>query len=113
MKCISKNCKREMTKRSGKFGIFYYCPDHGTISEKVIELLAQIKEKSKEVNYNDKVENYRDVLNNDPLIAAIEKQTLAFGVQIPELVKFGIDHNVHFPNSELDTEDDWTLMRPY
>lgn len=114
MKCIDKNCTREMEKRSGKFGIFYYCPDHGTISEKGVKLLEQARE-SRTTTGN--IQNYRDVPNVDPLMLEIKKQSLAFGVGLTELEKLvesDVDHKYYFGDrNDDDDEDDWNHTNPY
>jgi hypothetical protein len=38
MKCLA--CKKEAIERNGKFGVFYFCPGHGTFSQQGSKVTA-------------------------------------------------------------------------
>lgn len=94
-----------MHVKNGKYGDFYFCPNgsHGTISlEKYKRLIANFKANKSEYRENTAYPG------NDPLMTAIEMETIAMGGGIiSELVKFYID------NPEQDQEDSWQDIRPY
>jgi hypothetical protein len=120
MKCLDKNCNREMQRRNGKFGYFYYCPVHGTISEKAVSALREyIRNKAKELttakavlysgetNMSPPMQDYDSEAHNDILFSAIEKETAALDIHVPDLVKFYIDYE------DPDDEGHWMNARLY
>lgn len=106
MKCPSKDCTEEMVHRTGKFGGFWYCRKHGTISDKGMAIIEKIRESS---SASGKIYSYSDNPNNDPLMLQIERQTLEFGVMPTELEKWIVDH----PGAADWEEDHWLNSRPY
>lgn len=106
MKCPSKGCHEEMEHRTGKFGGFWYCRAHGTISDRGMELIQRLTGSSAAgglaVPYNCTPES-------DSLMLQITRETLGFGVRPSELEEWVVDDK-----DAADYEDDhWMNTRPY
>lgn len=97
MKCLI--CKKTMKIREGKYGPFYYCPNgnHGTISVKKYNTIIQ-----KAIN--------NPINKSDPLMIAIEQQTITLGGGImTDLERFYIDNEAFYDNQD----DFWQNQREY
>ena len=105
MRCPSKGCTETMVHRQGKFGGFWYCKVHGTISDKGMAMLQPpvvTQALSTPLPYRCSPEH-------DPLMLQIERQTLAMGIQISEVEKFIVDDE----DAADYEEDHWLNTRPY
>lgn len=104
MQCLV--CKTAMLIREGKFGPFYYCPNgnHGTISVAKYEAIMKRFAESATVNDGLPTGGY------DPLMLAIERQTMALGGGVmSDLERFYIDSEAYYDNPD----DFWQNARPY
>ena len=100
MQCLV--CNTAMLTREGKFGPFYYCPNgnHGTISVAKHEaIMNQFK------GANDGL----PVGGHDPLMLAIERQTMVLGGVMSDLERFYIDSEAYYDSPN----DFWQTARPY
>ena len=99
MRCLI--CGVGMKIRTGPYGDFYYCPQgsHGTLSvTKYRAILAA----------HTSNEMARSTVPEDPLMLAVERQTLTLGGGImTDVERFYID------NLEYDPENFWQDSRPY
>lgn len=102
-KCPS--CKTEMVLRNGKYGPFFYCKDHGTISmraaKKITELLAKTEDEH----------GYSGGFNEDPLFDSIKRTSVNLGMPQDDLQQTIDFYNDHPPFS--DDEDHWMNIRDY
>lgn len=95
MKCLK--CKTEMIQRSGKHGLFWCCPksnpsdNHGTFS-------------TRQQHYNTSFHKV-SLSEPDPLMRAIERQTMALGGYLTDLDRF--------VEGSPDEEDHWMNGREY
>lgn len=103
-KCPS--CKTEMILRNGKYGPFFYCKDHGTISmraaKKITVLLKRIEDEH----------TYVGGYNENPLKDLIFRQSIGLGEpmdNLTDLAKFTVDN--HY--DAQDNEDHWMNIRDY
>lgn len=88
MQCISKNCQHELQPRTGRYGPFYYCPEHGTISAKGLEIFQAVTG-SKETS--GRVSQYTPGNDIDQLMTAIKRETLGFGCSPTDLEEWIVD----------------------
>lgn len=102
MKCPDSSCSNIMEHRNGKFGGFWYCPQHGTISDKGIAIIEKLPSLVEVASYSFSTEN-------DPLMHQIHRQTMDFGVRPSELEEWIVDDE-----GAADYEEDhWMNLRPY
>lgn len=95
---LCPTCHTEMILRNGKYGEFFYCAAHGTISKRAAEIIAQHQT------------TYAGGLNEDPLMDAVKRTSVTLGQPLDELeqlIEFVVD------NPPLDDEDHWMNTRPY
>lgn len=99
---ICPTCHTEMILRSGKYGKFFYCAAHGTISKRAAELItAHLGEPHK----------YAGGLNEDPLMSAVKRTSVAMCQPLDNLqqtIDFYVDHPPF-----TDDEDHWMNTRDY
>lgn len=105
MKCIDRNCSNEMEHRVGKFGGFWYCPQHGTISDKGAAMFKKMQEHTKVQPSAPYLSNPE----NDPVMLQIERQSLEFGVKATELESWIVDD----PDAADYEDEHWMNVRPY
>lgn len=97
-------CKTPMQTRKGRHGEFYYCPNgnHGTIG------VAKYRELMEHFTITHKPD--MGYSGSDPLMTAIEIQTMALGGGIlPDIERFYIDNEAYYD----DPDDFWQNHRPY
>lgn len=108
MNCPS--CKVKMELRTGKYGDFYYCRDHGTISKKAAAILTG-QERPPPSHYA-----YAPSPNID-LLEEVHRMSVAFGGPVgetAELLNFLTDASVEYATSgDEEDEEHWTNLRPY
>ena len=83
-----------MEHRIGKYGGFFYCKTHGTISDKGAAILQRIHS-----------------IKEDPLMDAIKRTSVSLGKPMDELEEI-IDFFVDNP-PENEDEDHWMNVREY
>ena len=112
MKCLI--CSVDMRKISGKFGEFFACKDHGTISVQngqVItkgEMTKALKKTSVRLYGADDFRPYEKF----DLELEVRKQVVELGGWIDDLDLF-IEGSPEASNSEEEEPDHWMNVRPY
>lgn len=102
MKCPSKDCTVPMVHRYGKFGGFWVCSQHGTISDKGMEILQSMDSSHGTLCHSS-------IERNEPVLLEVKKQTLEFGIQPTEIEEWIVDDE-----AAADYEEDhWMNVRPY
>lgn len=88
-----------MEHRTGKFGGFWYCKEHGTISEKEVGMIGRLA-----------LAGIADAASlQDDLLMQIERISLEFGVKASELESWIVDD----PDAADYEPDHWHNIRPY
>lgn len=115
MKCPC--CKVDMVKRQGKFGEFFYCNQHGTMSvqgTKIVttgEINRKLKSFTRKLKLCDVGSGFKDDLN---LFQQMEQQMLSFGVRLSEIDRFIEGETLELMQlNAQDDEDHWLNTRPY
>lgn len=98
------SCNGGMQRRTGKFGVFYYCAKHGTMSEKGAKILEQIRAA------RDTESTY--IPQTPSLDHAVRMQCLAMGPALSPDDQNLLDWIVD-GDPEDDEEDHWKNMRPW
>lgn len=115
MKCPC--CKVDMIRRDGRFGEFFYCKDHGTMSNQGGKVVATgvIKEKLRERANSLQLSRtmaYR--LEQPSLLMMTEQQTMGWGVRMDEIDRFIEGETLELMQLQAqDDEDHWLNTRPY
>lgn len=106
VKCIC--CGKSMIKRNGRWGEFYSCKEHGTISLQSGKVVATgnihkiLRSRQRDA---DRCGISLYTGHTTSLMLEVEKQTMMFGVMPSELEKWIVDA----PNEE----DSWMDVREY
>jgi hypothetical protein len=105
LKCISDGCNVQMSHRTGKFGGFWFCPIHGTVSDKGVAIYKVLKARTKQQGTSGTLCSWSES-STDPLGDAIARDT-SFGL-VGGLERWIVDGE-----PEDDEEDHWknTPMR--
>jgi hypothetical protein len=106
--CPNPGCNTHMEHRTGKYGGFWYCRQHGTISDARAVVVQKILDTARRSGGTTHKASPIDTTSSD-LMFQIEKQTMSFGYQPSELEKWIVDS----PHGIDDDEDHWMNVRPY
>lgn len=110
-------CKMSMVKRSGKFGEFFYCKNHGTMSVQNGKLVAtgKIKLKLSSQVRKLKLSEISTGFQNQPKLSEqMEMQMMFFGVRMTETDCFIEGETLELMQlNAQDDEDHWLNTRPY
>lgn len=98
-------CGIAMIRRTGKFGPFFYCASHGTISERAAELITQLQ-RLRDMDVNSYYAPPTD------LDFEIRKQCINLGQPMSSDDQNLLDWIVD-GDPEDDEEDHWKNMRPW
>lgn len=98
-------CGKPMEPRTGKYGDFFYCQDHGTISKKAVMRAAWNTP-------NEMATTESIAFNKDPLLTAIKRKGVAMGHHVDEMGEL-IDWFNDMESAAEDDEDHWMNIRPY
>lgn len=100
-KCPS--CKTEMILRNGKYGPFFYCKDHGTISMRAAKVITASID-------SDQCTNWQYI--DEPFLDIIKRRSVILGRpmdDLQDLVEFYVDD----PDQSQDDPDHWMNVRDY
>ena len=100
-------CHAEMEHRNGKFGGFWYCKQHGTISDIGAAILRSTQRIS-EVSVQ-RGGSY----TSDPLLDAVKRKGYQLGHPTDELGQLVDWINDPDPNDVEEEDDHWMNIRPY
>lgn len=100
MKCVNPKCDKEMQHRTGKYGGFWFCPLHGTISDKGVKMLL----KRPRLALEDVGKTY-----DANVMREVKRQTLGFGFEPTDIEEWIVDNE----DAADYEEDHWMNMRPY
>lgn len=98
-------CRQPMELRTGKYGAFFYCRDHGTIG---VEAARGIKR----LQANDLAVNTPVFYREDPLLDAIKHKGVEMGHHVDDLGQL-VDWFNDNEQSAEDDDDHWMNIRPY
>ena len=90
-KCPSYNCTETLQHRNGKFGGFWYCRHHGTISDRGMAILTAgciISGKTSGIQSSIDVTD-----SNSDLLFQIKRETAAMGFGVSDLEEWVVDGN--------------------
>lgn len=97
------SCNKPMEPRTGKYGDFFYCREHGTISKLAAMAISERTQEYKPTTV--------PLYNND-LMDTVKRQGVAMGHHIDELGQLIDFFNDMEESAEWD-EDHWMNIRPY
>jgi len=99
-------CHAEMEHRNGKFGGFWYCKQHGTISDKGVAILRSIQRTSE-------ISTQYSGSNTSDLLDMVKRKGYELGHSTDDLGQLVDWINDPDPNDVEEDDDHWMNIRPY
>lgn len=104
MKVKCPSCGVDMEPRTGKYGDFFYCLNHGTISKAAFKALLNAE-------YGP-ISNCVSLPNEDTLLEVVKRKGIQVGHHIDDLGQLVDWYNDNEQSAE-DDDDHWMNIRPY
>lgn len=101
MKCPT--CGVEMIERTGRYGDFFYCKDHGTISARGAKLIAAIEQMNAQTSESTRAASSPDLLH---MVKVKSYELGQHTDDLGQLCEWIVDQNT-------EEDDHWMNVRPY